>query len=157
MDYEWKVQDLLERLREDETIFEISGTSELTHKVSELLNRVDWDDLWLNNINKVKQNNYNDMSGLVYELEAMGAKKDINSLLPPDTRFRFVKRVIRRMMYTITRDQEEYNNNVFKAISEVKRINSYLNLQIVRLEMDLEEKEKELLLIKKQLKKLEQQ
>ena len=60
-----------------------------------------------------------------YELEQMAGKKDINSLLPSDTRFRFIKRVIRRIMYTITRDQEEFNNEVFKAVQEVKKIKYY--------------------------------
>lgn len=154
MDSESRVQDLLERLREEQTNFEVSRDIELTQKVNQLLSRVDWDDLWTNNIDKVKNNNYESTSRLVYELEQMAGKKDINSLLPRDTRFRFVKRVIRRIMYTITRDQEEYNNEVFRAIQEVKRINSYLNLKILKLEINLEEKEKELDMVKDQIRKL---
>ena len=153
MNSENRVQDLLEQLRGEQTNFEISRDTKLTYKVSELLNRIDWDELWTNNIEKVRESHYNDMSGLAYELEQMAGKKDINSLLPSDTRFRFIKRVIRRIMYTITRDQEEFNNEVFKAVQEVKKINAYLNLEILKLEMNLEEKEKELDMIKQQIGK----
>ena len=67
MNSENRVQDLLEQLRGEQTNFEISRDTKLTYKVSELLNRIDWDDLWTNNIEKVRESHYNDMSGLAYE------------------------------------------------------------------------------------------
>mgnify|MGYP003298737160 CR=1 FL=1 len=145
-----RVQEILKIIRGKQDEFNVSSNEELTEKLATLINKVDWDDLWINNISQVKAEE-NNLAILEYELDQLYVKKDINSLLPENTRFRFAKKLIRRLMYTITRDQEEYNREVFRAINEIKSVNKALSANVIRLQIELEQKDKDIIALNKKI------
>lgn len=55
--------------------------------------------------------------GCENDMEQLASNKDITAKIPPDTRFRFFKRVLNRLFRLTNRYQEIYNNAAFRVLT----------------------------------------
>lgn len=82
-------------------------------------------------VRSISENTYDTQLTICRQgLVAMNANKEITALLPPKTRFRFLKRVIRKLIKFITRYQQNFN---FAAYSVAETSLSVINELVERI------------------------
>jgi len=121
MNYSPLESKLLDKIKQDNFDFSINNNLHLKELLSKNLSVNDFKGS--NNMN-LPDNDIADIEVLKY---IMYINKDITLLLPEKTRFRFIKRVIKRLMKVSTRYQQEYNNAAFETIKYL--ITSQLQLK----------------------------
>lgn len=108
---------VVERVQMKKYNFKINGNEELTDIVKELIVEKGWPDFEVEESDDSAKELHFKSPDEAYLDSALGAlkdNKDITILLPKDTRFYFVKRVIKKIMKVTTRYQEVFNNEIYR-------------------------------------------
>lgn len=138
---------ILEKIRKIDETFIINGDAAFTNEVKNVIGTTNWKGIenrnkellaerhkedpnlkeqsqeipyTTSNISKLAINQYNnDVTWYSTYMSQLSENKDITSKIPLNTRYRFIKRVINKLIKVSTRYQEFFNNAVFALVTSI--------------------------------------
>lgn len=124
--------DILNRIEEHEKKFIINQNDELSNEVSSLIEQCNWDEISNKNrdelTNKRLEEIKNINSGWAQAyINGLNSNKYISKKIPENTRFRFVKRLLNKLMKINSRYQEVFNENIVGL--SVGLVNKFIGIE----------------------------
>ena len=124
--------DILNKIEEHEKKFIINQNDELSNEVSSLIEQCNWDEISNKNrdelTNKRLEEIKNINSGWAQAyINELNSNKYISKKIPENTRFKFVKRLLNKLMKINSRYQEVFNENIVGL--SVGLVNKFIGIE----------------------------